>query len=123
MFHGFSVAQKSPHYRTLIVGPDRTLDRNQARPARLVAMIDIRDYRATRQTGIRAMPMCNSRVIGSADAERFCQAFARTLKSLNLVDRDDPLCDFIARTIIEIDAAGIHDPKEIAKIAVRRLNR
>jgi hypothetical protein len=68
------------------------------------------------------MPTCNGRVIRSEDAERFCQAFTRTLKSLNLVDRGDPLCDFIARRIIEIDAAGVHDPKEIAKIAVRQLN-
>ena len=69
------------------------------------------------------MPMCNGRVIRTGDAERFCQAFARTLKSLNVVDRDDPLCDFIAQTIIEIDASGIHDPNEIAKMAVRQLNR
>lgn len=69
------------------------------------------------------MPMCNGRVIGSGEAERFNQAFTRTLRSLNLIDRDDPLCDFIARKIIEIDAAGIHDPKEIAKIAIRQLGR
>jgi hypothetical protein len=67
------------------------------------------------------MPMCNGGVIGAEEAERFNQAFIRTLKSLNLVDRDDPLCDFIARKIIEIDAAGIHDPKEIAAIAARQL--
>jgi len=69
------------------------------------------------------MPMCNGRVIGSGEAERFDQAFTCTLKSLNLIDRDDPLCDFIARKIIEIDAAGIHDPNEIAKIAIRQLRR
>jgi hypothetical protein len=68
------------------------------------------------------MPMCNGRVIGSGEAERFSQAFTRTLKSLNLVDREDPLCDLIARKIIEIDAAGIHDPKEIAKIAAQQLS-
>ena len=65
----------------------------------------------------------NGRVIGSGEAERLNQAFIRTLNSLSLVDRNDPLCDFVARKIIEIDAAGTHDPKEIAKIAVRHLSR
>lgn len=57
----------------------------------------------------------------SADAERLRQAFAATLKSLHLVDRNDPVCEIVARKIIEIDAAGTHDPHEIAKRAAREL--
>ena len=39
------------------------------------------------------------------------------MRSLSLVDRDDPLCELVARKIIQIDARGTHDPKEIARIA------
>ncbi|WP_369722706.1 hypothetical protein AB8Z38_01290 [Bradyrhizobium sp. LLZ17] len=51
--------------------------------------------------------------------ERLNRAFAFTLRSLSLVDRDDPLCEIVARKIIEIDALGTHDPNEIAKVAAK----
>ncbi|SFK10480.1 hypothetical protein [Bradyrhizobium sp. Gha] len=57
----------------------------------------------------------------SADAERLKRAFAATLKTLHLVDRNDPVCEIVARKVIEIDAAGTHDPHEIAKVATREL--
>jgi hypothetical protein len=41
--------------------------------------------------------------------------------SLSLVDRDDPLCEIVARKVIEIDAAGTHHPEEIAKLAIKQL--
>jgi hypothetical protein len=53
------------------------------------------------------------------EVKRLDRAFAFTLRSLSLVDRDDPLCEIVARKIIEIDATGTHDPKEIAKIAAK----
>ncbi|SFO98430.1 hypothetical protein SAMN05216330_105212 [Bradyrhizobium sp. Ghvi] len=57
----------------------------------------------------------------SADAKRLRQAFVAALKSLHLVDRNDPICEIVARKVIEIDAAGTHDPDEIAKTAAREL--
>ena len=57
--------------------------------------------------------------IKPADVERLDRAFAFTLRSLSLVDRDDPLCEIVARKIIEIDAMGTHDPKQIAEIAAK----
>jgi hypothetical protein len=53
--------------------------------------------------------------------QRLDRAFTFTLKSMFLVDRNDPLCDIVARKVIEIDAAGIHDPEEIAKLAAKQL--
>ena len=53
------------------------------------------------------------------EVERLNRAFSFTLKSLSLVDRNDPLCEIVARMVIQIHAAGTHDPKEIAKIAAR----
>jgi len=55
--------------------------------------------------------------LNPAEVERLNLAFTFTLRSLCLVDRDDPVCDIVARKVIEIDATGTHDPKEIAKIA------
>jgi hypothetical protein len=45
--------------------------------------------------------------------------FPFTLKSLHLVDRNDPVCDIVARKVIEIDAAGTHDPHEIVNRATK----
>ena len=48
-------------------------------------------------------------------------AFKQALRSLYLVDRDDPLTELVARKIIEIDATGVHDAAEIARLAVEQL--
>jgi hypothetical protein len=55
--------------------------------------------------------------IEAQEVERLNRAFTFTLQSLSLVDRDDPLCEMVARKIIEIDALGTHDPAEIVRIA------
>lgn len=55
------------------------------------------------------------------DLARLDSAFAFTLKSLSLVDRNDPICEIVARKVVEIDTSGIHDPHEIAKRAVKEL--
>lgn len=65
-----------------------------------------------------------NRLLGNAstaDAERINRAFVATLKSLQLVDRNDPICEIVARKVIEIDAAGTRDPHAIAKAAAREL--
>jgi hypothetical protein len=54
------------------------------------------------------------------DIERLNKAYAFTLRSLSLVDRDDPLAEIVARKVIEV-GASVHDPAEIAKTAVKRL--
>ena len=55
------------------------------------------------------------------EIENLNSAFKRALRSLHLVDRDDPLAEIVARKIIEIAATGVHDAAEIAKIAVKQL--
>ena len=59
--------------------------------------------------------------IKAEEVERLNRAFTFTLQSLSLVDRDDPVCEIVARKVIEIDAAGTRDPKEIARLAVKKL--
>jgi hypothetical protein len=50
------------------------------------------------------------------------RAFELALSALYLVDRDDPVCEIVARRVIEIGTNGIHDPREIAEAAVQRLS-
>lgn len=51
---------------------------------------------------------------------RLNKAYTFTLRSLSLVDRNDPLTDIVGRKIIEI-GARVHDPAEIAKMALKGL--
>jgi hypothetical protein len=55
------------------------------------------------------------------EVARLNRAYTFALRRLNLVDRDDPLCEIVARKIMDIDAAGTNDPKEIAKLAIKQL--
>ena len=56
------------------------------------------------------------------DVERLNRAYTFTLRSLSLVDRDnDPLCEIVARKVIEVDAAGTRAPNEIASLAIKQL--
>ena len=43
------------------------------------------------------------------------------LRSLRLVDRNDPIVDMIAKKIIEVGASGIIDPEQISKTAIKQL--
>jgi hypothetical protein len=48
-------------------------------------------------------------------------AFVQALRKLHLVDRNDPVCDIVARKIIEIGKRGVHDPVAICEMVVREL--
>ena len=47
--------------------------------------------------------------------QRLNRAYRDVLRSLHLVDRNDPIAE------IEIGATGVREPSEISKIAVKRL--
>jgi hypothetical protein len=55
------------------------------------------------------------------EIENLNSAFKQALRSLHLVDRDDPLAEIVARKIIEISATGVRDAARIAEIAVKQL--
>jgi hypothetical protein len=48
-------------------------------------------------------------------------AFNNTLRKLNLVDRDDPICEIVARKVIEVGTSGITSSVAIAEITCRQL--
>ncbi len=61
------------------------------------------------------------RGVGSRDSEILKQAFDLALNGLHLVDRNDPICEIVARKIIEIGLDGNRNPREIAALAIKQL--
>jgi hypothetical protein len=60
-------------------------------------------------------------VLPRQEVERLNRAYRDVLRSLQLVDRNDPIAEIIAKTAIGIGATGVREPSEISKIAVKRL--
>ena len=65
--------------------------------------------------------LLKSRGVAPKDAERLGRAFDLALKGLELVDRNDPVCDIVAHKVLEIGLDGTRNPKEIAALTIRRL--
>lgn len=57
----------------------------------------------------------------SEEQEALKAAFIRILRKLQLVDRNDPICEIVARKIIEIGERGANNPDAICEIAIREL--
>ena len=55
------------------------------------------------------------------EIELLNKAFNHALHLLGVVDRNDPLCDMVARKVIEIGATAISEPREIAEMVVTRI--
>jgi hypothetical protein len=55
------------------------------------------------------------------EIDKLNRAYTYALRSLSLVDRNDPLCEVIARKIIEVGAVGDGDPRQIAEQAVKKI--
>jgi hypothetical protein len=59
--------------------------------------------------------------LGPQEQQELNVAYRLTLKSLYVADRGDPLCELVARKIIEVGARGVTDVIAISQIAVREL--
>jgi hypothetical protein len=55
------------------------------------------------------------------EVERLDRAYTFALNALHLTDRNDPVCEIVARKVIEIGTSGADDPKEISRLAVKQL--
>ena len=49
-------------------------------------------------------------------------AYVETLRSLQLVDRDEPLTDAIAKKIVELAQTDVGDPDELSRRTIRELD-
>lgn len=56
-----------------------------------------------------------------ADIDRMVAAYEAALKLLGMTDRNDPVCELVAKKIIEIDRNGEHDPPRMCARALKEL--
>ena len=59
--------------------------------------------------------------LGPEEIAVLTDAYERTLRRLNLVDRNDPITQMIAKKIIEIGQQGVRDPQTLCDFAVKEL--
>lgn len=55
------------------------------------------------------------------EISRIVTAYERTLHALSVKDRDDPLTEMVAKTIIKVAQTEIADPAEISAQAIKQL--
>jgi hypothetical protein len=60
---------------------------------------------------------------GMAPKEVACisEAYEQTLRTLCVKDRDDPLTEMIARTVLKIAQTGLKEPAQISALAIKEL--
>ena len=59
--------------------------------------------------------------LGPEEITILTDAYERTLKALNLVDRNDPITEMVARKIIELGQRGVHEAKQLSALAIKEL--
>lgn len=64
---------------------------------------------------LRNLPM------GSDEISRLTTAYEKTLHTIGLVDRNDPLAEMIAKKIVEIAQTGVRDPAKLSALAIKEL--
>ena len=61
--------------------------------------------------------LANSK-LGPEEIKRLNAAYTYALRSLSVVDRNDPFCEMVARTAVEVGATGTREPHKLAEVAV-----
>jgi len=59
--------------------------------------------------------------LGPEEITILTDAYERTLKALNLVDRNDPITEMVARKIIELGQRGVREAKQLSVLAIKEL--
>ena len=59
--------------------------------------------------------------LGPKQVKCIIEAYEQTLHTLSVKDRDDPLTEMIAQTIIKIAQTGIHDAAQLSAQAIKEL--
>ncbi|HET9321619.1 MAG TPA: hypothetical protein VFO27_17640 [Bryobacteraceae bacterium] len=60
-------------------------------------------------------------IMGPKEVRRITAAYEQALHTLCVKDRDDPLTEMIAKTIIKIAQTGVDDPAQISALAIKEL--
>jgi hypothetical protein len=59
--------------------------------------------------------------LGPEEISMLTDGYERTLKALNLVDRNDPITEMVAKKIIELGQRGVRDAQQLAELAAKEL--
>ena len=55
------------------------------------------------------------------EISRITEPYEQALHTLCVKDRDDPLTEMIAKTIMKIAQTGVHEPAQISALAIKQL--
>ena len=59
--------------------------------------------------------------LGPKEVNCIIEAYEQALHTLCVRDRDDPLTEMIAKTIIKIAQTGVHDAAQLSALAIKQL--
>ena len=59
--------------------------------------------------------------LGPKEVNCIIEAYEQTLHTLCVKDRDDPLTEMVAKTIIKIAQTGVHDAAQISALTIKQL--
>jgi hypothetical protein len=59
--------------------------------------------------------------MGPDEIARLTRAYEETLRSIGLVDRNDPITEMIAKKIIEIGQRGVQDPMLLSELTIKEM--
>jgi DNA integrity scanning protein DisA with diadenylate cyclase activity len=59
--------------------------------------------------------------MGPEEIARLTTAYEETLRTIGLVDRNDPITEMIARKIIEIGQRGVRDPMQLSELTIKEM--
>ncbi|MBK3665914.1 hypothetical protein JJE66_32425 [Bradyrhizobium diazoefficiens] len=59
--------------------------------------------------------------LGPEEIAILTDAYERTLRALNLVDRNDPITEMVARKVIELAQRGVREAKQLSALTIKEL--
>ena len=74
----------------------------------------------TRSIEVAIYRLLQNSILTPDEISRVTAAYEQALHTL-CVDRDDPLTEMIAKTIIKIAQIGVHEPAQLSALAIKQL--
>jgi hypothetical protein len=65
--------------------------------------------------------LLQNKPMGPDEIARLTTAYEETLRTIGLVDRNDPITEMIARKIIEIGQRGVRDPMLLSELTIKEM--
>jgi hypothetical protein len=59
--------------------------------------------------------------LGPEEIAILTDAYERTLRTLGLIDRNDPVTEIVARKIIELGQRGVREAVKLSELAIKEL--